>query len=74
MTESLETCISGEDKDLNLHNNLTFDGAFTMLCLKTSHKGSQHLLSLARDGIEGGGLHHLGSYSVFLGLSHECRR
>ena len=73
-SKALETLIDEEGRDLNL---CTASSLFTVLCLVTSPKWPsprQHLLSLAGDGIAGGGLGHFESYSVFMGLSHLYRR
>ena len=55
----IETLISGEDSNLNLHNNLTL---FPLTVLVLAHNWlppfPPHLLSLAGDGILGDGWGH----------------
>lgn len=74
MTQSLETLIDGEVKDLNLHKNLTLGHC---LFLVTSYNGlpTQHLLwCLAGDGLYGEGFAILWNYSVLLYLAHGYGR
>lgn len=61
MTQSLETLISGEDNDLNLHNDHILDYCALPDNLLTQPPLPQRLLwSLAGDDIEGGALGQFG--------------
>lgn len=51
MTLSLKTLISSEDKDLNLHNNLTLVHCAFPGNPLTAPPHTQYLLSSAEDGI-----------------------
>lgn len=58
MTKFLETLNNGEDPDLNLHNNHTFDYCAFPGNLHTPPTPPNLLLSLAGDGIQDDGLGH----------------
>lgn len=63
----METLISGEGEDLNLHNRLTLTHCAFLRGLPSLTSQPQHLLSSAEDGIKGGGFSRVRDF-VFLGL------